>query len=154
MRRRISGEVVQGQPFCIGKNRPRLTFDGDGCRLNHCGGTAAAGLRGSGCRWIAPATAIRATPGSCGATAGGDKHYYEDAKSEHERAFKKHCIFSLNVSTKRAFPSKRHRLGRHCTNWPTTRTTLAAARKSPLSIEPPKAMVGTNHGAGRPSRKK
>src|SRR6266566_6635938 len=99
MRRRISGEVVQGQPFCIGKNRPRLTFDGDGCRLNHSGGTAAAGRRGSGCRWIAPATAIRGTSGSCGATAGGDKHYYEDAKSDYERAFKKHCIFSLIVST-------------------------------------------------------
>jgi hypothetical protein len=50
--------------------------------LNHGGGTVAT---------------IRATSGS--GAAGGDKHYYEDAKSEHERAFKKHCIFSLNVST-------------------------------------------------------
>src|SRR5256885_11810041 len=102
MRRRISGEVVQGQPFCIGKNRPRLTFDGDGCRLNHCGGTAAAGRRGSGCRWIAPATAIRGTSGSCGATAGGDKHYYEDAKSDYEdrkstRLNSSHLVISYAV---------------------------------------------------------
>src|SRR5258708_39913313 len=47
-----------------------------------------------------------------------------------------------------------YRLWRRCTNWLTTSTALTAARKSPVSIAPPKAMPGANHGFGRPSRKK
>src|SRR5438309_7995439 len=71
--------------MCIGQQHLRLTIDIDGRRLNH-------GRR---------TTAIRCAPRRCGATAGGDKHCYEDAKSNYQRAFKKHCIFSLNVSTRR-----------------------------------------------------
>src|SRR5205085_6942983 len=67
--------------MCIGQQHLRLTIDGDGRRLNHGRRTATA------------------APRRCGATAGGDKHCYEDAKSNYQRAFKKHCIFSLNVST-------------------------------------------------------
>src|SRR5205085_6895232 len=44
---------------------------------------------------------IRAPPGSGGATTGCDKHGDEDAKSDQARAFQKHCISSLNVSTRR-----------------------------------------------------
>ena len=39
-------------------------------------------------------------------------------------------------------------------NWLTTSITLATARKSPVSIDPPKATLGTNQGVGRSSRKK
>src|SRR5947209_13996247 len=69
--------------MCIGQQHLRLTIDGDGRRLNHGRRTATA------------------APRRCGATAGGDKHCYEDAKSNYQRAFKKHCIFSLNGSTRR-----------------------------------------------------
>src|SRR6266567_7301276 len=43
-------------------------------------------------------TTIRAAPGRGGTTAGSEKHGYEDAKSDYQRAFQKHGIFSLNVS--------------------------------------------------------
>ena len=76
------------------------------------------------------------------------------------------CRFAASPGTRRrarsalipmavtSLPSKRYRPERHCMSWLTTRITLAIARKSPLSIEPPKATLGRNHGAGRPSRKK
>src|SRR2546430_5138793 len=85
--------------FEVVRPPPGLTVAGAGCVWNAGGERAAGGGGGSGGGGFSPATAIRATSGSCGATAGGDKHYYEDAKSDYERAFKKHCIFSLIVST-------------------------------------------------------
>src|SRR5260370_20255764 len=78
---------------------PGLPFYGAGGGLKHERRTATASRRDSGRRWICTAATISTTPGSSITTAGCEKHYHDQAKSDHERAFKKHSIFSLYVST-------------------------------------------------------
>src|SRR5258707_15843486 len=88
--RSIRSEVVQGLALCVGENRLRLAFHRGRRRLD-CGGRSAGGWcsrRGGTC------TSGRVAA-SCGASAGCDQYYHQEATSEQEKASKKHGRFSL-----------------------------------------------------------